>query len=391
MAQRGTVVQFGAGNIGRGFMGQIYTEAGYEVVFIDVAEPIVDALNHRRSYPLRLVGPDRFEELTIAPVRAVNGGNIDAVAAEIAGAEFVCTAVGVNALPHLVPALAEGIRRREGTLNVILCENQLHCSALLRGLLESHLTPEQLVRVGLVESSVGRMVPVLAEAERASDPLLIAAEDYPPLPVDRSGFFGDPPPVPALRPVEHFEAYVERKLYIHNCGHAVTGYLGYLHGSEYVSDALNLTEVADTADRAMRESGEALRRKYQLDLDDLRQEREGLLRRFRNVHLRDTIFRVCRDPIRKLRPDDRLVGAALNCLDQGVEPENIVKGIAAALRFDHPDDPSGQTIQSTIRDFGLGEALARFTGQNPNNELGRRIIEALELTTVNRGNRENYF
>jgi mannitol-1-phosphate 5-dehydrogenase len=378
MAERGTVVQFGAGNIGRGFMGQVYTEAGYEVVFIDVAETIVDALNQRRSYPLRLVGPDRFEELTIAPVRAVNGRDIDAVATEIADCEFVCTAVGVNALPHLVPALAEGVRRREGSLNVILCENQLHCSTLLRTMLEPHLTPEQLARVGLVESSVGRMVPVMSEADRASDPLLVAAEDYSRLPVDLSGFLGAPPPVPALKPVDHFEAYVERKLFIHNCGHAVTGYLGYLHGCEYIYEALEIPEVAECADRAMCESGEALRRKYSLDVDDLRQEREGLLRRFRNAHLRDTVFRVCRDPIRKLRPDDRLIGAALNCLDQGVEPEHIVRGISAALRFDHRDDPSAQAVQSTIRDYGLGEALVRFTGQNPNGELGRRIVGALD-------------
>src|SRR5690349_4578030 len=104
-----TVVQFGAGNIGRGFMGHLFTEAGYEVVFVDVVPEVVWALNGRRAYPLRLAGPDRFETLTIRPVRAVDGRDLEAVAREIAACDFVCTAVGVPALPHLAPGLAAGI------------------------------------------------------------------------------------------------------------------------------------------------------------------------------------------------------------------------------------------------------------------------------------------
>ncbi|MFN3651912.1 MAG: mannitol-1-phosphate 5-dehydrogenase [Armatimonadota bacterium] len=373
-----TVVQFGAGNIGRGFVGQLFTEAGYEVVFVDVSPELVEGLNDRRSYPLRLVGPDRFETLEVRPVRAVNGRDLEAVAAELERCAFACTAVGVPALPHLVPALAAGARRRERTLDVILCENQLHCSDLLRGLLAQHLDPGQLSRVGLVESVVSRMVPVLSEEDRQSDPLLAVAEDYPTLPVASAGFLGTLPDIPSLEPVAQFGAYVERKLYVHNMGHAAAAYLGFERGCEYIHEAMERPEVAAVVEGAMTEAGEALVRKHRFDRDVIRRHRENLIRRFRNAALRDTVLRVGRDPIRKLRPDDRLVGAALTCLDWDVEPASIVRALAAAFRFAPEGDPAAAEVQRVVREAGPGEALLRFTGQRPDGELGRRVMEAWE-------------
>lgn len=372
-----TVLQFGAGNIGRGFMGHIFTAAGYEVVFVDVSPDLVDALNRHREYPLRLAGPDRFETLQIQPVRAVDGRDVDAVARELERCDFACTAVGVPALRHIAPVLAAGVRQRERPLDVILCENQLHCSQLLRGLLEPHLSPEELARVGLVESVVGRMVPVVSEADRQTDPLLVVAEDYPNLPVDQAGFLQPPPRVPALRVVGNFSAYVERKLYIHNMGHAVAAYLGFQRGFTYVHEAVADPEIEAAVGDAMAETCLALHRKHGIDREDLEAERRTLLRRFRNPALNDTLLRVGRDPIRKLRVDDRLVGAALTCLDWDVEPAQIVRGIGAAFHFDPEGDPAAQEVQQTLREHGVEAAVLRYCGQRPDGELGRRIVKEL--------------
>ena len=370
-----TVVQFGAGNIGRGFVGQLWADAGYEVVFVDVSPELVERLNAERAYPLRLVGPDRFEERTVRPVRAVSGRDVNAVAGELARCAFACTAVGVGALPYLVPALAEGIRRRPGLLDVILCENQLHCSDLLRGLLARELPEDALQRVGLVESVVSRMVPPVPEAERLAEPLLAVAEDYERLPVDRSAFRGPVPAVPALVPAENFTAYVERKLYMHNMAHAVTAYLGYQRGCSTIHQAVAVPEIRETALGALAETALALQRKFGFTAAELAQHGEDLLRRFANAAMGDTVFRVGRDPLRKLRPDDRLVGAALTCLDWDVEPRHVVRGIVAALRFSPAEDPAAAELQRVLQSEGVAEALYRYTGLSPESELGRRILE----------------
>jgi len=382
-----TVVQFGAGNIGRGFTGQLFTEAGYEVVFVDVAAAVVAALNERRSYPLRLAGPDRFETLTIRPVRAIDGRDVPAVARELARCAFACTAVGVPALPHVAPALAAGIRERAAPLNVILCENQLHCSDLLRGYLQRSV-PEVLLRdVGLVESVVSRMAPVVPQAEREEDPLLAVAEDYATLPVDRKGFVSAPPPLATLLPVDDFAAYVERKLFVHNMGHAVAAYLGYQEGCEYVHQAMATAAVAAAVERAMAEAGQALQRGRGFGAEETRRHRDDLLRRFANPALNDTVARVGRDPVRKLRPEDRLVGAGLLCLDWDVEPTQIARGVAAALRFDPEDDPGAQAVQASIREKGLGQAFLELTGQRLDGELGRRVLAAWDEMESGRGGR----
>ncbi|HEU4752398.1 MAG TPA: mannitol-1-phosphate 5-dehydrogenase [Armatimonadota bacterium] len=375
---RQTVLQFGAGNIGRGFMGQVFTEAGYEVVFVDVVPEVVRSLNERRAYPLQFAGPDRFDRLEVGPVRAVDGRTIPDVARELRDCAFACTAVGVPALPHLMPALAAGIQGRSRPLNVILCENQLHCSALVREMLRGRVAPEDLERLGLVESVVSRMVPVVPEEERKQDPLVVLAEDYSRLPGDRNGFLGEIPPVPALQPVDNFAAYFDRKLYVHNLGHAVAAYLGYRHGCRYVYEAVGLPAVREQVIGAMEEAGRALCRKHGFDPAEMAAHQQDLLRRFGNAALRDTVLRVGRDPVRKLGPQDRLVGGALTCLDWDVEPGCIVRGIVAALRFDPPEDPGAASIQNVIREQGVGQAVLQFTGQNPGSELGRRILDAWE-------------
>ncbi|MBI3911074.1 MAG: mannitol-1-phosphate 5-dehydrogenase [Armatimonadetes bacterium] len=378
-----TVVQFGAGSIGRGFVGQLWSEAGYEVVFVDVVPELLTALNERRSYRLRLAGPDRFETLTIAPVRAVDGRDREAVAGELARAAFACTAVGVGVLLQVAPALAAGLARRcaagGGPLNVFLCENQLHCSDLLRGIVARHLAdPAAGDTLGLVETVVSRMVPLMSAEERARDPLLAVAEDWRMLVADRSAVVGAPPDVPGVEYVSDYPGHVARKLFIHNMGHAVAAYLGYLRGHATIHEAIADPHVGLAVREAMAETCEALCRQYGWTREPVRAYAADLERRFRNAALGDTVARVGRDPLRKLRPNDRLVGAALLCLDHDVTPLQIARGIAAALRFDPPGDPSAGELQALLQQEGLDDVLERVCGLPPAGELAGMIRSAAE-------------
>lgn len=374
-----TVVQFGAGSIGRGFMGHLFWEAGLETVFVDVALELIAALNGRRSYPLRLVGPDRHETLEIGPVRAVDGRNSAAVAEVLGEASLACTAVGVGALTKIAPALAAGLCLRDSQppLNVLLCENQLRCSHLLRSLLEP-LVPEAVRRCGLVETVVSRMVPILPDEERRRDPLLVIAEDYARLPVDRRGFTGRLPSIPGLQPVDDLLPWVERKLFCHNLGHAAAAYLGYERGHATIDRAMSDPEVAAVVEGAMAESGDALCRKHGFDEAELRAQNKDLLRRFRNPLLGDTVVRVAREPLRKLRPEDRLIGALSLCLDHGVEPRHVLVVILAALRYDNPVDAEAVALQQRLAGDRLPGVLRETCGLAPGSEPARLIRAAWE-------------
>ena len=227
-------VMYGAGNIGRGFIGMLFSASGYEVTFIDVAEKLIDALNREKTYPVRIVSNEGFEDIDVERICAVNGNNTEAAAQAIAEADIMATAVGVNILKYIVPNLAAGIRRRiqagGSPLNIIICENLIDADKLLAKLIRVELSePEQDwfdKNIGLVEASIGRMVPVQTEEMKAGNPLRICAEKYDFLPVDKAAFKGEIPDIKNMVPYEPFDFYIKRKLYVHNMGHAICSYLG---------------------------------------------------------------------------------------------------------------------------------------------------------------------
>jgi len=360
-------VQFGAGNIGRGFLGQLYFETSYETTFVEVLPEVVEGLKQRGAYPLRIVG-EGSRTITVGNVTAVHGADVEAVGVALAEADLAATAVGVNVLPRVAPAIARGIAKRfEGSsprpLNIIVCENMIDAGPFLREEVRKHL-PSNLhdaldEHVGFVEASIGRMVPLMTEAMRGEDPLLVCVEEYCELPVDANGFRGPIPPLNHMVPRSNFKAYVERKLFVHNAGHAATAYLGYLRRHEYIWQAISDVRVRAAADAAMAETCAGLEAKHGLPIEDLRDHWKDLVRRFQNRALGDQVVRVANDPIRKLGPKDRLIGAGLMCLDNGIDAEHVAFAAAAAIRYDYAGDPAAQKLEAVFREHGMRGVLTQ--------------------------------
>lgn len=325
----------GAGNIGRGFIGQLFSEAGWEVVYLDVSAPVVDALNVAGEYPLEIVSNRGSVRRIIAPVRAVNGNDHEAAARITADADVCVTCVGAKAIKYIVPNFAAGVRLRHaeggGPLNLLICENLMDADRYIDGLLADVLTPEERADVGLVETSVGRMVPLPDKALLEKEPLLVRAERYGVLPFDADAWKGPLPDVPGLIPHAPFRFIVERKLYVHNMGHAVCAYLGTLAGYERIADAIADPTIRLAVREAMTASARALSKRYGENLDALLAHTEDLIRRFGNWALGDTCARVGADIPRKLAKSDRLSGAACSAEEAGIRPVWFSLGAAAAL------------------------------------------------------------
>lgn len=377
-------VIFGAGNIGRGFIGQLYSESGYQVTFVDVDQPLLDALNQRGEYTIRLVMSDKAEEVRVGPVCALHASNTDDVAALVSRAEIGATAVGANVLKFVAPNIAKGIARRAevgntAPLNLVICENLKGAAAIVREMVKELLPAEQQAfmqaHIGFVDTVIARMVPPPTPEQRALDPSMITVEPYKKLPVDLNGFNGKPPDIVGMTPYAPFSFFTERKLYIHNAGHAVLAYLGFLRGYEYGYEALADDDINFQVRGAMEESALALTRKYSPSQGALLANIDDLLQRFKNTALGDTILRLGRDPIRKLGRTDRLVGAALNALAEGVTPVHLVTGIAAALKFRHPDDPLAADLQARVHSYGLARTLNEVCELQPDEPLAAMIMQ----------------
>jgi len=382
MPERAVII--GAGNVGRGFLGPLCSAAGFEVVFVDVDAPLIAALAARGAYTLRLVDNAGVQEVRVGPVQGILAGNEGAVADALAGAILAATAVGARALPGVAPGIAEGIRRRASRdaappLNIIVCENLPHAAATLRDLVAAHLSREERdyadAHIGFVDTVIGRMIPELPAALRAADPTLIIAEPYAILPVDRAAFRGPLPAIAGLEPADNFPVYVARKLYLHNAAHAVLAYLGYRRGWQFGYEALEDPEVRSILDGALEEALQGIVIRYGAEERWLRDHVADLLVRFGNRALQDRIVRLARDPLRKLAPEDRLVGAARVAETTGRTPGCLAWGIAGALRYDEPTDPSAVALQQRIASSGVASTLEGLCAIRPEEPLGRAVLE----------------
>ena len=360
-------VIFGAGNIGRGFIGQLYSESGYAVTFVDVDRPLLQALNAAHAYTIQLVDNNGARDVRVAPVSALHAEDSPAVVEAIVSAGIMATAVGARALPFVAPNIAAGIRERRARgvgapLNCIVCENLKGAAGIVRDMVRTHLSPEEQAyaeaHVGFVDTVIGRMVPPLTAEMRAGDPALIRVEPYKELPVDRSGFAGPIPAIEAMQACDDFYVYTARKLYVHNCGHGVLAYLGYLKGYTYGYEALADPEIDAGLRAAWQESIAGQVGRYGVEAAWLHAHADDLHHRFANRALGDTVYRLGRDPVRKLGPTDRLVAPARLVAASGVVPAALARAIAAALRFDPPEDPIATALQDRLATEGIDAVLA---------------------------------
>ena len=387
-----TFVQFGAGNIGRSFIGRLFAEAGYEVIFIDVDPRLIALLNERRSYPVIVKQNDRPDEVRlIQGVRAIDGRDTRAVIGAVATADTIATSVGQRALQSIFPALAAAllVRKSHGRppLDVIIAENLRAGAAFFRQNLSEQLPDDfdLAAHLGLVETSIGKMVPIMPLEALQADPLQLFAEPYDTLIVDRRGFLREVPPLAGLKAVDNIAAWVDRKLFLHNMSHASLAYLGYQADPalRYCWQAMEIPAVVEAVRGALLQSAAALARAYPDDLApaELAEHAEDLLNRYRNRALGDTLHRVGRDLGRKLARDDRLIGACLLAARYGLPFDRIVPPIHAALKFAAPDEngrmgPADHDFLDAVAKRGARAVLTEIAKLDPAQALDRQVLDA---------------
>ena len=339
-----TFVQFGAGNIGRSFIGQLFYKAGFRVIYIDIDSQLVHALNDYGKYIIEICDPLGTREELIEGIEAIDGADRNLVIPALQTADFIATSVGSSALGHIYGVIAEGILRRQTPIDIIIAENLRDGAAKFRaGLL--HFLPVGFPldeRVGFVETSIGKMVPSATIHRVGGSPLRMYAEPYNTLIVDKRGFITAVPPLPDLKVVDPIRAYVDQKLFVHNLGHAAVAYLGYRFDPSctFIWQVLENQSLLDSVRNVMRQGSQAVRKAYPgvFTIHEMDDYIEDLIHRFRNRSLGDTIFRVGRDVPRKLGRDDRVTGAMLLASSLHLPFDEIADVYLAALEFSAADD-----------------------------------------------------
>jgi mannitol-1-phosphate 5-dehydrogenase len=369
-------VVIGPGRIGCGFAGQLLRAAGYDLVFVGRG-PVVAQLARAGRYVVRLADGRTVRDVEVDGVRAVAISDHAAVAAEIAGADLVAVSVGPHNLAAVAPVLAAGLRLRTTPVNVLAFENCGDPASCLRDAVVRNAPALARAGHGFSGALVSRIVTQRLGDLDGDAPLVFLGDPHDGFVVHGPSLCAPLPPIPGLRVVDDYEAWVTKKLYTFSAGHAAAAYLGALKGYHYVHAAVRDREIRRAVRAAMEEGRRGLERRYGPELAGDRAELEAILRRFDNATLADPVLRVGRDPARKLGREDRLVGAARLAAEAGVRPRRLALVAAAAMCFQC-------ALDSGARATGPEATLRTVSGLDPLRGIGRQVVDAFSRLTEGR-------
>ena len=325
------------------------------------------------------------------------GDETDKVAEELSTCDIAAISVGQKGLPQVIATVAKGLILRQKKygrkpLDIILAENMHNADQYVRDILYGIMGNDYPVDdlVGLIETSIGKMVPIMPREEQEKDLLLVYAEPYNTLILDKKAFKNPIPDVKGLAPKENMKAWVDRKSHIHNFGHAAAAYAGYKADPsvQYLSDILKIPSVKKFTRSAMLQNARILIRKYpgEFTIGGLTDHIDDLLIRFENRALGDTVFRVGCDLKRKLHRNDRILGPLINGIQTRSRVDKIVLTFVHGLRFGAKDEngnmfPDDKEFSKALSENGLTYVLTNVCGLSLTED--RKIITLILSTYKN--------
>lgn len=379
-----TAIQFGAGNIGRGFIGALLSQAGYHVTYADVNQAVIDKINADGSYTVHVMDVD-CQDISIANISGINSTTPEMVDA-LANADLITTAVGLVILPRIAPTIAQGIAQRKAqgctdSLNIIACENAIRASSQLKEAVYGALTEDERAYadtyIGFPDCSVDRIVPPV-KSENFID---VVVENYYEWNVEKASFKGEIPQIDGMNLADNLMAYIERKLFTLNTGHAITAYLGTLKGYATIDEAIADEKIYAIVHAAMIESGDGLIRKHGFDTETHYHYIDKIIGRFKNPYLKDDVTRVGREPLRKLSATDRLTKPMTTAYGYNLPVDNLVLGMGAALHYENAEDAQSVEMQQKLKGRGLVATVMEITGIRDADLVGR-IINAYDTVAA---------
>ena len=372
-------LHFGAGNIGRGFIGKIISEAGYEVIFADVNGQVIDQLNIDKEYEVEVVGENSKTDI-VKNVSGIMSNDPEKVKEAGLGVSLITTAVGPNVLKIIAGSFADIIKARKENgikeeLNIIACENMVKGTTFLKENIYEKLNESEKEYadkyIGFPDSAVDRIVPpVNAEGKK---PTYVVVEEFYEWIVDRNLIKGDLE-LEGMIKTDNLMAYIERKLFTLNTGHAITAYIGKYKKYKTIDESIKDAGIRNIVRGAMGESGEVLIKRYAFDREAHFKYIDKIIKRFENIYLKDDVERVGRQPLRKLGKNERLIKPLLGTLEYNTPNENLITGIAYALKFDGSDEESIK-LNSMMKEKGLAETLKEVTDNSVSEDITARVKE----------------
>lgn len=384
MSERNVII-WGAGRIGRGFLAEVFSQSGYSLTFVDMVRPLIDQLSAADGYTIWKAQNEGVSSVRIESYDALHiGDGYEIMKKMLTPCPIVAAAVQASMLDSLADMLSPYIRARamqrpDEPMDIVLSVNSMMPDHAFFAALERVFAGEDNVlryvhgQVGLSVTVVMRIVPQAPKDYQEKDPLGVFTNGFPELAADRKGFKGPLPNLPMLRLSEHIEAEEVRKIYTLNMVHATAAYLGLPRRFTYVKEAAADPALGPMLRSALQEAAVGLSGEYGFTPEEMERWTNRMMGLIENPYMWDDLLRLGADSLRKLGPDDRLVGSARLCLKHGGRPMTIARAIRMGFLYENADEGT-QRVRRVYQEKGLGPALKEICGLDEHEPLYEMIL-----------------
>ena len=380
-------VIFGAGKIARGFIGHLLYLSGIDFVFVEKVDSLCDLINERGEYLVNILG-DSSKNTVVKNAKALKFSQKEQIVTAIAEADCVFTSVGGKNLNDITEYLTAGIEKRAEInpkpMNIITCENWKKPADILRDGIAAKITEQNKQffeeNVGITEAVIMRSSIEATPDLLEKDPLVVNVQNFWKFPFDASRTKAPMPEnMICLEPIYAFTGFLERKFYTYNAANGTTSFVGAVLGYKYIADAAYDPKILELLDGVYKETSTALSKKHNFPFDEQWAFTRTSLNKLQDRNIVDYIERNARDPMRKLGPDDRLVGSARLCLEYGIVPENLSVAIACAMYYEEPSDEFAVELKRMRQEEGIPAIIERVCKLDVNGQLAKLIMAKVEL------------
>ncbi|MGX6979905.1 mannitol-1-phosphate 5-dehydrogenase [Vagococcus elongatus] len=358
---------FGAGNIGRGFIGEILFLNGFTIDFIDINDEIIKALTEKQEYMIKKSG-NAEERIHIENVTGINSReNPEAVIQSIAGADIITTAIGPSVLPLIAELIARGIQQRKTAknqqpLDIVACENMIKGSSFLGNEVKKWLGKSDMAYfnkyIGFPNAAVDRIVP----AQSNDDPLSVTVEPFREWLIDQTACKQTSIKLEGVEYVSSLQPYIERKLFSVNTGHATVAYTGAYYGCHTIIEAMKHPKVLRQLENVLKETSALLLEKWGFDQEAHAKYTSKVIERFKNPYISDSIARVARTPIRKIGYDERFIKPIRELKSYHLPYEHLLEVTVYLLKYYDESDSESVKMNQLLNTNELSKVIAQFTG-----------------------------